>query len=82
GWREVSPTPEWTDRVLHDHAGALFARRTLQPFFDAQLVVAERLVCLGDASLGKDQVLADCLGLGRQLSLQGIVRSKDSVSTE
>ncbi|WAC57273.1 glycerol-3-phosphate 1-O-acyltransferase [Gordonia sp. SL306] len=82
GWREVSPTPEWTDRVLHDHAGALFARRTLQPFFDAQLVVAERLVCLGDGSLGKDQVLADCLGLGRQLSLQGIVRSKDSVSTE
>nr|WP_202422717.1 glycerol-3-phosphate 1-O-acyltransferase [Gordonia sp. SID5947] len=82
GWREVSPTEEWTDRVLHDHAGALFARRTLQPFFDAQLVVAERLVCLGDDTLDKDQVLADCLGLGRQLALQGIVRSKDSVSTE
>ncbi|MAU80534.1 MULTISPECIES: glycerol-3-phosphate 1-O-acyltransferase [Gordonia] len=81
-WRERIPTQEWTYEVLHGHTGALLARRTLQPFFDAQLVAATRLVQLGTAACDKADLIADCLGLGRQLSLQGVVRSKDSVSKD
>ncbi|MGC4932802.1 glycerol-3-phosphate 1-O-acyltransferase [Gordonia sp. DT30] len=86
-WRQTPPTPEWIHQTLLSTSGALFARRTLQPFFDAQLVVAQRLVALGSAPVGqaavaKDEVLADCLGLGRQLVLQEVVRCKESVSTE
>ncbi|QTI67685.1 glycerol-3-phosphate 1-O-acyltransferase [Gordonia polyisoprenivorans] len=81
-WRETPPTPEWIHQTLLATSGALFARRTLQTFFDAQLVVAQRLVALDDAPIDKEQVLADCLGLGRQLELQAVIRSKDSVSTE
>ncbi|WP_439030719.1 1-acyl-sn-glycerol-3-phosphate acyltransferase [Gordonia terrae] len=82
GWRAVTPTQEWTYEVLHGHTGGLLARRTLQPFFDAQLVFATRLVELGDSAREKDDLIADCLGLGRQLALQGVVRSKDSVSKD
>ncbi len=82
GWRAVTPTQEWTYEVLHGHTGALFARRTLQPFFDAQLVVATKLVELGNTAQEKDALIADCLGLGRQLALQAVLRSKDSVSKD
>lgn len=82
GWRAVYPTQEWTYEVLHGHTGALLARRTLQPFFDAQLVVATKLVELGNTSQEKDVLIADCLGLGRQLALQAVLRSKDSVSKD
>ncbi|GAC70212.1 glycerol-3-phosphate 1-O-acyltransferase [Gordonia soli] len=82
GWRAVVPTQEWTYEVLHGHTGALLARRTLQPFFDAQLVFSTRLVELGTTARDKDDLITDCLGLGRQMSLQGVVRSKDSVSKD
>ena len=82
GWREVTPSQEWTYEMLHRHTGALFARRTLQPFFDAQLVVATKLVELGNTAREKDTFIKDCLGLGRQLDLQGVLRSKDSVSKD
>ncbi len=82
GWRAVTPTQEWTYEVLHGHTGGLLARRTLQPFFDAQLVFATKLVELGTASRDKEDLIVECLGLGRQLSLQGVVRSKDSVSKD
>lgn len=81
-WREVAPTATWLDETFRATSGALFARRTLQPFFDAQLVVARRLVATDAAAVDKDQLIADCLGLGTQLAMQGVVRSKDSVSKE
>ncbi|WP_076476250.1 glycerol-3-phosphate 1-O-acyltransferase [Williamsia sterculiae] len=81
-WRDVTPTSVRTEKILREHAGALFARRTLQPFFDAQLVVADLLVHLGAEDREKEALLTDALGLGQQLSLQGIVKSKDSVSKE
>ncbi|MGW5522649.1 glycerol-3-phosphate 1-O-acyltransferase [Gordonia sp. NPDC003950] len=81
-WRTVTPSAEWFHNTLLSTSGALFARRTLQPFFDAQLVVAQLLVAGGAAAVAKEQVIADGLGLGRQLALQGVVRSQDSVSTE
>ena len=61
---------------------ALVARRTLQPFFDAQLVVAKRLVQLGNRWEGREKFIDDCLGLGGQLVLQEVVRAEDSVSKE
>ncbi|EGD55498.1 glycerol-3-phosphate 1-O-acyltransferase [Gordonia neofelifaecis] len=82
GWRTDRRTKEWVHTALLASGGQLFARRTLQTFFDAQLVVATRLVSAGSDGLDKEAVLTDCLGLGRQMSLQGVVHSKDSVSRE
>jgi glycerol-3-phosphate O-acyltransferase len=82
-WRTVNPDQAWTDRILREHGGSLVARRTLQPFFDAQLVVAESLVAAGtDTPIDKDTTLDECLGLGMQLALQSVVKSRDSVSRE
>lgn len=81
-WRTVAATPEWFEATFAATSGSLIARRTLQPFFDAQLVVARCLVALGSASMTKGDIISDCLGLGTQLAMQGVVRSKDSVSTE
>lgn len=81
-WRAVDPTVDWVYETLFANAGKLFARRTLQTFFDAQLVVATRLAESGGAVLDKEEFLLGCLGLGRQLSLQGVVLSKDSVSKD
>ena len=81
-WRKVRPTPAWLHDTFVAMSGELFARRTLQPFFDAQLVMSRRLVELGEESREKQEIIADCLGLGKQLALQGVVKSRDSVSTE
>ncbi|WP_448223224.1 glycerol-3-phosphate 1-O-acyltransferase [Gordonia iterans] len=81
-WRHVTPTREWVYDALFANAGKLLARRTLQTFFDAQLVVARRLSALGHATVDKEALLLDCLGLGRQLALQGVILSKDSVSKD
>lgn len=82
GWRTAQMDAEWARQVLREHGDALVARRTLQPFFDAQLVVARRLVQLGDSWEGREKFLTDCLGLGGQLVLQEVVRAQDSVSKE
>ncbi|GAC57638.1 glycerol-3-phosphate O-acyltransferase [Gordonia hirsuta DSM 44140 = NBRC 16056] len=81
-WRTVNPTQDWVYEALFANAGKLFARRTLQTFFDAQLVVATYLVSLRGERMEKQTVLTDCLGLGRQLALQGMITSKDSVSKD
>lgn len=81
GWRAVTPNSDWARATLRAHAGSLVARRTLQPFLDAQLVVADRLVHLGEKWTDKDTFLSTCLGYGRQLALQGRVKT-DSVARE
>jgi glycerol-3-phosphate O-acyltransferase len=80
-WRKVVPNSEWARETLRAHAGSLVARRTLQSFLDAQLVVAQRLVAAGEDWPGRDAFLHSCLGNGRQMALQGRVTS-DSVSRE
>ncbi|NMN99796.1 glycerol-3-phosphate 1-O-acyltransferase [Gordonia sp. TBRC 11910] len=80
-WRDVEPTQEWVHDTLFDSGGMLLARRSLQTFFDAQHVVARHLVSLKADDVDKEAVLADCIGLGRQLAMQGVVQ-KDSVSRE
>lgn len=81
-WRTVDPTLDWVYDTLFANAGKLLARRTLQTFFDAQLVVATKLMDQTDQTPDKEEFLVECLGLGRQLSLQGVVLSKDSVSKD
>lgn len=80
-WREIEPGVEWAHTTLREHATSLVARRTLQPFFDAQLVVAQRLLELGEDWSGREPFLQSCLGYGRQLALQGLVQM-DSVSKD
>lgn len=63
-------------------AGVLVARRTLQPFLDAQRVVADRLVALGDGAVDQEAFMTQCLGVGEQMLRQGTVLSPDSVSKE
>ena len=81
-WRTVVPSVEWAQTTLSEHAGVLMARRTLQPFFDAQMVVAEQLVALGVEAAEREPFLEVCLGYGHQLALQGRVKARDSVSKE
>lgn len=81
-WRTTKYTQEWVHQTLLSSAGMLLARRTLQAFFDAQLVVAQCLVSTESDNPDKDVVLTECLGLGKQLSMQGVIQSKDSVSRE
>lgn len=83
--------PQWRTRVADpaDVRGALrqapllVAPGVLRSFFDAQLVVADRLVALGEEPMTDEKdFLEDCLGVGRQMLLQQRVDRADSVSRE
>ncbi len=83
--------PQWRTRAADpaDVRGALrqapllVAPGVLRSFFDAQLVVADRLVALGEEPMTDEkEFLEDCLGVGRQMLLQQRVDRADSVSRE
>lgn len=83
--------PRWRDGIKGaEEAGALLresrvlvANRALRSFFDAQLVVAERLAARDpEEEVEEDAFLAECLGVGRQMLLQGRLHSAESVSRE
>jgi glycerol-3-phosphate O-acyltransferase len=80
-WRELSGTPSDATEALCGER-LLLARRTLQPFLDAQLVVAEQLVGLGTQEYDQAGFLAHALAVGRQLLLQGRISTAESVSRE
>lgn len=70
-------------RVLLEKAGFLIAHRVLRSFLDAQLVVARKLVSLGDAAPGPQKEFLDAVaGLGQQLLLQGRLHGPESLSRE
>jgi glycerol-3-phosphate O-acyltransferase len=70
-------------RVLLEKAGFLIAHRVLRSFLDAQLVVARRLVSLGDRPPGPEKEFLDATaGLGQQLLLQGRLHGPESLSRE
>lgn len=82
---------EWQSRAgSAEDAGALLARtrflaapRSLRPFVEAQLVVADRLLAHDAAApVDTDEFVDECLGMGRQWLLQGRVQTADSVSRE
>ncbi|MBF6332581.1 glycerol-3-phosphate 1-O-acyltransferase [Nocardia transvalensis] len=64
-------------------SGFIMAHRVLRSFFDAQLVVAERLAD-HDAGAPPDhkQFIDECLAVGRQMLLQQRLHSPESVSSE
>jgi glycerol-3-phosphate O-acyltransferase len=80
-WRELGAVPNAAVDLLRGER-LLLARRTLQPFLDAQLVVAEQLVALGDQPFEQSAFLSRALAVGKQQVLQGRIGTDDSVSRE
>lgn len=63
--------------------GPLVAHHVLRSFLDAQLVAAEVLVALGGGrSMTADQLVDDCLAVGKQLVRQRRIHGVESVSRE
>ncbi|MEU1986263.1 glycerol-3-phosphate 1-O-acyltransferase [Nocardia sp. NPDC019395] len=63
--------------------GFMMAHRVLRSFFDAQLVVAERLAAQeATAQIDRKNFIAECVSVGRQMLLQKRLHSTESVSTE
>lgn len=64
-------------------SGFMMAHRVLRSFFDAQLVVAERLAARDpETELDRKQFIAECVAVGKQMMLQQRLHSPESVSTE
>ncbi len=64
-------------------SGFIMSHRVVRSFFDAQLVVAERLAAADPAEpLDRKQFIAECLAVGRQMLLQQRLHSTESVSSE
>jgi glycerol-3-phosphate O-acyltransferase len=81
-WREHVDTAEAATALLAG-AGTLVAHRALRSFFDAQLVVARRLVAREPRrAVERDEFVKECLGVGRQMLLQGELHGPESVSAE
>ncbi|MCP2317362.1 glycerol-3-phosphate acyltransferase [Nocardia amikacinitolerans] len=86
--------PEWNGRSRKDTLGSdilgkltasgfMMAHRVLRSFFDAQLVVAERLAARDPgAAIDRKEFLDECVSVGRQMLLQQRLHSPESVSTE
>jgi glycerol-3-phosphate O-acyltransferase len=55
----------------------------LRPFLDAYRLVGERLAAFeDDEDVDQETVVRDCLRVGQQWSLQGLLASEESVSGE
>ncbi len=85
--------PSWHDRTADGTVGAdilavftesgfIMAHRVLRSFFDAQLVVAERLAARVPGPLDRKQFIDECLAVGHQMLLQKRLHSPESVSSE
>jgi glycerol-3-phosphate O-acyltransferase len=79
---ELTVTPaqasEWLGR-----AGFLVAHLVLRPFLDAYRLVGERLATFDDGEdVDQETVVRDCLRVGQQWALQGLLASEESVSGE
>ncbi|MGS2808461.1 glycerol-3-phosphate 1-O-acyltransferase [Nocardia sp. MW-W600-9] len=86
--------PEWDENTPDDRldrqflsaltdSGFVMAHRVLRSFFDAQLVVAERLAArAADATIDRKEFIDECVAVGKQMLLQQRLHSPESVSTE
>jgi glycerol-3-phosphate O-acyltransferase len=83
--------PDWRERVetvaaaseLLSGAGTLVAHRALRSFFDAQFVVARRLLAREPRqAVEREEFVAECLRVGHQMLLQGELHGPESVSAE
>jgi glycerol-3-phosphate O-acyltransferase len=77
---------EFRDELREEHAlldtGGKFADRVLRSFLEAYWVVADRLVARGNAPVKPEEIVKECLGVGRQYHLQGQIKSAEAVSSE
>jgi glycerol-3-phosphate O-acyltransferase len=81
-WRARAGSPEAAGELLRQ-SGLLVANRALRSFLDAQLVVAERLAARDPLEpVEQGAFLDECLGVGRQMLLQGRLHSAESLSKE
>jgi glycerol-3-phosphate O-acyltransferase len=81
-WTVRARTPEDAMDLLAS-SGSLLAHRVLRSFFDAQLVVAERLAVRDPRSpVEADAFLKECIGVGRQMLLQARIHGPEAVSRE
>jgi glycerol-3-phosphate O-acyltransferase len=81
-WRARADNPEAAGELLRQ-SGLLVANRALRSFLDAQLVVAERLAARDPREpVQRAEFLDECLGVGRQMLLQGRLHSAESLSQE
>ncbi|MEU8897907.1 glycerol-3-phosphate 1-O-acyltransferase [Nocardia sp. NPDC048505] len=86
--------PQWRSHTRADTFGAdildrltesgfMMAHRVLRSFFEAQLVVAERLAARDPAQeVDRKLFIDECVKVGRQMLLQQRLHSPESVSTE
>ena len=79
-WPEHVGTPEAAAALLTE-SHMLVAHRALRSLFDAQLVVARRLA-VAPPTIDREEFLAECLGVGQQMLLQGALHGAESVSKE
>ncbi|WP_149361842.1 glycerol-3-phosphate 1-O-acyltransferase [Lolliginicoccus suaedae] len=81
-WNERQPTVDELAAAL-EGTGFIMAHRVLRSFFDAQLVVAERLAVRAAPGLDDREAFVDeCVRVGQQMMLQGRLHGPESVSTE
>jgi glycerol-3-phosphate O-acyltransferase len=81
-WRDRVDTPDDAAGLLVE-SRMLIAHRALRSFVDAQLVVAQRLAVRDPRSaVERDAFIDECLGVGRQMLLQGALHGAESVSAE
>jgi glycerol-3-phosphate O-acyltransferase len=68
--------------ALLDRVRPYTAHLVLRPFLDAYHVVADRLAAQDEEEIDPDDLLAECLRVGRQWALQRRLGSAESVSLE
>lgn len=69
--------------ALVSRSPLLLAHRVLRAFFEAYLVVADRLADRDPRMpISDEELTAECMAVGRQLLLQGRLHSPESVSTQ
>lgn len=81
-WRKRKPPIEEVVEKL-EASGFIMAHRVLRSFFDAQLVVAERLAARNSYDrIDRDALLSECVNVGQQMVLQARLHGPESISTE
>lgn len=81
-WHKRKPAIEEVLERL-ESSGFIMAHRVLRSFFDAQLVVAERLAARSSGDrIDREELLGECVKVGQQMVLQARLHGPESISTE
>ena len=80
GWQDLPPDRLTEIGSSMVQSGALMAPRVLRSFVESHLIVAERLVALGEWPADPRTFAKECLGLGQQHLRQRRITNPDAVS--